>query len=76
MICPGWIESEIEDNTEKRNVEELRAKVEFPEGAVPLTQGGPGKAEQVGNVVLFLASESDSYITGAEFPVDGGYSAV
>lgn len=74
VICPGWIESEIEDNTEKRNVEELRAKVEFPEGAVPLTQGGPGKAEQVGNVVLFLASDLSSHVSGTELYVDGAQS--
>jgi 3alpha(or 20beta)-hydroxysteroid dehydrogenase len=40
---------------------------------IPL--GRIGNAEEVARLVLFLASASDSYITGAEIPVDGGYLA-
>ncbi|MDG7115668.1 SDR family oxidoreductase, partial [Streptococcus pneumoniae] len=69
-----WIESEIDDNTEKRHLEEVKTPVEFPEGAVPLTHGGPGTAEQVGNVVLFLASDLSSHVTGTEIWIDGAQS--
>lgn len=34
-----------------------------------------GKPEDVGNAVLFLASDEASYISGAELVIDGGYSA-
>ena len=34
-----------------------------------------GKPEEVAELVLFLASDSSSYITGGEFPVDAGLIA-
>lgn len=74
VVCPGWIESDIEDSTDKRDLDSIAPAVEFPEGAVPLTQGAPGSAEQVGNVVLFLASELSSHVTGSEIWVDGAQS--
>ncbi len=74
-ICPGWIKTNIDDSTEHRDDQnDLRLPVEFPEGAVPLTRGKPGRAEQVGQLVCFLASDAASHITGAEVFIDGGQS--
>lgn len=72
VICPGAIETEIEDNTEHRDLEEIREPVEYPEGKIPLTDGRPGSSEQVAQLVLFLASDASSHITGTEVWIDGG----
>jgi NAD(P)-dependent dehydrogenase (short-subunit alcohol dehydrogenase family) len=74
VICPGAIETEIDENTEKRDVEEAKIPVEYPEGSIPLTGGAPGTAEQVADLVLFLASDASSHITGTEIWIDGAQS--
>jgi NAD(P)-dependent dehydrogenase (short-subunit alcohol dehydrogenase family) len=74
VVCPGWIETEIENSTEKRNLEEVKVPVEYPEGSIPLTHGGPGSAEQVAKLVAFLASDDAAHITGTEVWIDGGES--
>lgn len=74
VICPGWIETKIEESTEKRNIGAAREPVQYPEGAVPLTDGEPGTSEQVADLVLFLASDASSHITGSEIWIDGAQS--
>ena len=74
VICPGWIDTEIEENTTPRELEEIRIPVEYPEGSQPLTVDKPGKPEQVAQLVLFLCSEAASHITGSEVWIDGAAS--
>ena len=74
VICPGYIESNISDNTDPRNLDGLRPPVEFPEGSIPLTGGKPGKSEDVAQLVLFLTSDLSSHITGTEMWIDGAES--
>lgn len=38
--------------------------------------GRPGQVEEVANTIAFLASDSASFITGAQIPVDGGRHAM
>lgn len=70
-ICPGAIETDISDSTEQRNLAQIREPVEFPEGKIPLTDGKSGTSEQVAQLVLFLASDASSHISGTEIWIDG-----
>jgi NAD(P)-dependent dehydrogenase (short-subunit alcohol dehydrogenase family) len=74
VICPGAFDTEIDDNTEQRRIEGVRLPVEYPEGAIPLTDGEPGRAEQVAHLVAFLSSSWACHITGTEVWIDGGQS--
>lgn len=74
VICPGAIDSEISDNTQKRDLERITTPVEFPEGTIPLTEGDPGEAEDVADLVLFLASDLSKHIAGTEVWIDGAQS--
>jgi NAD(P)-dependent dehydrogenase (short-subunit alcohol dehydrogenase family) len=73
-ICPGAIETNIDENTEERNLEKVQTPVEFPEGQIPLTRGEPGTSEQVADLVHFLASDASSHITGTPIWIDGAQS--
>lgn len=73
-ICPGAIETKIGDNTyPTEDIREVKIPIEFPEGKHPLERG-PGKPEQVANLVLFLASDESFHITGTEVYIDGAES--
>jgi NAD(P)-dependent dehydrogenase (short-subunit alcohol dehydrogenase family) len=74
VICPGAIDTGIGKKTEQRNLEQAGHPAEFPKGRVPLTGGGPGKPEQVAQLVLFLASDASDHITGTEIWIDGAES--
>jgi len=35
--------------------------------------GRMGKPEEIASLALFLCSDSAAYITGADYPIDGGF---
>ena len=74
VICPGAIHTHINESTEQRDLEEVREPVEFPEGEIPLTDGEPGSAKQVADLIAFLASDASSHISGTEVYIDGAQS--
>lgn len=75
VICPGAIETSIDDNTERRDLEKVQTPVEFPDTDKPLERQ-PGSSEQVARLVLFLASDASDHITGTEMWIDGAESLI
>jgi NAD(P)-dependent dehydrogenase (short-subunit alcohol dehydrogenase family) len=73
-ICPGAIDTSIDDNTTQQDLEKVREPVEFPEGQIPLTGGKSGKASQVAELAWFLSSDISTHITGTEVFIDGAQS--
>ena len=67
-VCPGLVATPM--------TERMRASqtvMDQYRDRIPL--GRAGEAEEIANVVFFLASEQASYVNGACIPVDGGLSA-
>lgn len=60
-VCPGYTATE-----------RLKKLDVHPEAQIPL--GRVGTPEEFANLVVFLASERASYITGVSIPVDGGWT--
>lgn len=74
VICPGAIDTNIGESTHPTpELKEIQIPVEYPEGDKPL-EGKAGKAKQVADLVLFLASEESNHITGTEIYIDGAES--
>ena len=75
VICPGAIETNIDDNTDRRDMDEVKTPVEFPDTDKPLERA-PGTSEQVARLVLFLSSDASDHITGTEMWIDGAESLI
>ena len=73
-VCPGAINTQIDDSTELRDTDDLHLPVKYPAGDVPLNKGGSGNPEQVADAILFLLSGAASHVTGSEIYVDGAQS--
>jgi NAD(P)-dependent dehydrogenase (short-subunit alcohol dehydrogenase family) len=70
-ICPGAIRTNIRERTWRRNLEAVRWDVKMPERFPPL-HGRPADPSEVADVVVYLASDESSYVTGTEIYVDAG----
>ncbi|HEX8387857.1 MAG TPA: SDR family NAD(P)-dependent oxidoreductase [Sphingomonas sp.] len=74
VVCPGAIETSIEDSTTHRDPGVAGEPVDYPEGRIPLTDGEPGTADEVADLVLFLLSDRARHISGTPVWIDGAES--
>ncbi|MCU0301095.1 MAG: SDR family oxidoreductase [Candidatus Nanopelagicales bacterium] len=72
-VCPGRIDTSIEESTDPRDTERLGIEVELPKGS-PAVDEGSGEADEVADVCVFLASDLSRHVSGVELFVDGGAS--
>jgi len=74
VVCPGKIDTSIEDNMDVENIEEAEVPSEYPAGPIPLTGKEPGSSEEVAHLVLYLCSDEARFVTGTPVWIDGGQS--
>jgi NAD(P)-dependent dehydrogenase (short-subunit alcohol dehydrogenase family) len=70
-VSPGWTWSKVMVELSGDD----RAKTDRVAAPFHLL-GRAGDPEEVARVVLFLCSDEASFVTGADYAVDGGYSAI
>ncbi|QEF97622.1 Glucose 1-dehydrogenase 4 [Stieleria maiorica] len=76
VICPGAIESNIHEKTNREGLEQIETPVIFPEGKIPLTGGDFGTPDQVARLTAFLMSDLADHVTGTPIWIDGGQSLI
>lgn len=68
-VAPGYIVTEMA----KRDIESNPAILEQNLSKIPMKRGGDPR--EISDVIVFLASEASSYLTGQIISIDGGWSA-
>jgi NAD(P)-dependent dehydrogenase (short-subunit alcohol dehydrogenase family) len=67
-VCPGFVYTAITANVTNDAKVHERMKSLHPMGRL-------GRPEEIASVITFLASDEASFVAGATWPVDGGYTA-
>ena len=67
-VCPGFVRTPMTED-----LLEHEQFYDFVKTRTPMTR--PAEPEEIAPIMVFLASDGASYITGANIPVDGGWTA-
>ncbi|OCF58086.1 hypothetical protein L486_04115 [Kwoniella mangroviensis CBS 10435] len=77
-VCPGIIHTPMTDNALrpalKEGEKDLQAPMDLTESINIAPMKRMGTPEEVADVVVFLSSEKASFVQGASWVVDGGYT--
>jgi len=65
-VCPGYIETDMTKDTMARRGDQILARVPAKRMGVP---------KEIAEMVCWLASDRASFVTGANYNVDGGFVA-
>ena len=65
-VCPGFIETDMTKTTMQNRGDEVLALIPFKRMGAPT---------EIAEMVCWLCSDHASYVSGANFNVDGGYVA-
>lgn len=71
-ICPGWVDTPI-NHAHAKMLGGLEHVYKTIDSFQPI--GRPGTSREIANVVLFLASDESSFMTGSIVSADGGMTA-
>jgi 3(or 17)beta-hydroxysteroid dehydrogenase len=71
-ICPAFIEGPMVDDTIRAAKHPERALEKFT-SSIPL--GRLGRREEVAALCVYLLSDAAGFVTGADYPIDGGLTA-
>lgn len=66
-VCPGFIDTDMTINAMKNSGDAIIAHTPM---------GRQGRADEIAQCVAWLCSDRASYVNGAAYEVDGGYSAM
>jgi len=72
-LCPSFVETELTAGVLSQAPD---PKAVYAERVAVHPIGRLGKPDDVSGLAVYLASDESSWVTGATFPVDGGYLAV
>ena len=67
-VCPGFVNTPLLKNI-------LKTPEEYQALADLHPMGRLGDMLEIAQVILYLASDASSFVTGIALPIDGGYTA-